>query len=110
MVQKQGKVFLCSPWGGGANYLDHRYLNNVKFSWDDKQGPIASRVSTGGEPDATYHRLARVHQAATLPGAPEADRATAADRRARARERSQSDPDLRSGGLRQDHSTRRMDE
>src|SRR5215203_890350 len=91
---------------GAATSLDHRCLNNAKLSRDGQQETIASRISTGGEPGVTYHRLARVHKAATLPGAASFGRAAAADRQARARNRSQTDLDLRSGGLRQDHSTR----
>jgi site-specific DNA recombinase len=98
-------VCQCSVGKGEATSLNHRRLN-VKFSWNDQQEPITSRISTGGELGATYHRLARVYQAATLPGAPEAGCAAAADRQARARSRSQTDLDLRACGLRQDHSTR----
>jgi LuxR family maltose regulon positive regulatory protein len=38
---------------GAATSLNYRRLNNVKFSWDGKQGPIASRISHKAE------RLAR---------------------------------------------------
>src|SRR3712207_1745443 len=61
---------------------------------------------TGGEPDDPFIRHARVHQAATLPGPPQAGRAAAPDREARARTRSQADAHLRPGGLRQDHPAR----